>query len=116
MGKINKKLHMKNYTKSALRRKGFRYDLECSTKEYDCFTYNFPVDNYNNTPIVMCRIRVYLDNGEVNLDVINCGNGSLYPAWYLREDRLYSYQKEYLQKIDLKIKNELRKLEITERN
>lgn len=115
MGNLNKKIFMKNPTKSSLRRKGFRYDMECSTKDYDCFTYNFPVDYYNSTPVVMCRIRVYLDNGEINLDVINCGNGSLYPAWYLREDRMYDHQKEYLEKIDIRIKEELCKLEIKER-
>ena len=110
MDYLNTKLFMKNPTKSSLRRKGFRYDVECSTKEYDCFTYNFPIDYYHKIPVVMCRIRIYLDNGETNVDVINCGDGSLYPAWYLREDRLYNYQKEYLTKIDKKIREELIKL------
>ena len=106
---------MKNPTKSSLRRKGFRYDMECSTKEYDCFTYSFPVDYYNKTPVIVCKIRVYLDNGEVNLDVFNCGDSSMFPAWYQRNSRLFDCQREYVSKIDQKIGKELDKLGVVRR-
>lgn len=115
MDYLNTNLFMKNPTKSSLRRKGFRYDMECSTKEYDCFTYSFPADYYNKTPVLICRLRVYLDDGETNIDVINCGDGSIYPAWYMRDDRLYSCQQEYLSKIDKRIDKELNKLGIEEK-
>lgn len=112
MDLLKTKYFMKNPTKSTLKKKGFRYDLECSTKEYDCFTYSFPVDYYNKTPVLVCKVRVYMDNGEVDIDVINCGDGSIYPAWYQRNSRIFQSHKNYIEKIDNTINDELNKLHI----
>lgn len=110
---LKTKYLMKDATKSILRQKGFRYDVECSTKEYDCFTYSFPVDYYKKAPVLICRLRVYTDTGEVDMDVLNYGDGNIYPAWYQRNSRLYSSHKRYIAKIDNRINKEMKKLHIT---
>lgn len=109
MDYINTRYYMVNPTKSILNKKGFRYDLECSTKDCDCFAYSFPVDYYNKTPILFCKLRVYMDNGEVTIDVYD-KTGNIYPAWYQKGNRIYFTHKNYITKLDNIIRKELIKL------
>lgn len=111
---INSKYYIKNLTKSSLKKKGFRYDAKASTKDCECYSYEFPVDTYKNTPVIMCRIRTFLDNGDVTIDVFD-RFGSMLPEWYQRDNKQFECSKEYVSKIDRKIRKKLKILGIKKR-
>lgn len=100
---------MKNPEKTYLKKIGFRYDTKSSTNEYQCYSYKFVVDWYKNAPVLICKLRVFLDNGECRIDLYNM-DGSIYPAWY--QNNMFGHQKEYLFEINKKIKNEIKKFGI----
>lgn len=107
----NIKYFMKNPEKSNLKKIGFRYDAKSSTNDYQCYSYKFVVDWYKNTPVLICKLSVFLDNGECRIDLYNM-DGSIYPAWY-QSDNKFDYQKEYLLEIDKKIRDKIKKIGIT---
>ncbi len=111
---IGNKYYMKNPIKLSLKKIGFRYDTKCSTKDYECYIYEFPVSFYKKTPVIMCRMRVYMNNGDVTVDVHN-GFGLL-PAWYQKNNHQFSCYQEYISKIDKHISNKLKLFKIERRN
>lgn len=94
----NAKYFMKDYTISNLKKLGFRYDAKSSTNDYRCYTFNFVVDEYNDKPTLICKLRTYLDNGETTVDLYNSDN-TIFSAWYQQDNKSYTYQQEYLKKI-----------------
>lgn len=98
---VGNKYYINNPSKKLLKKNGFRYDVRCSTKDCECYIYEFPVEFYKKTPVITCRIRVYIDNGDVTVDVHN-GFG-LVPAWYQKDNSQFEHHKNHLSKIDRKI-------------
>lgn len=115
MDLLRDKTFVLNPTKSNLKEKGFRYDMIHSTKDYECYSYSFVLERYNRTPLIIATFRIYLDNGEVTIDV-NYDNGCVYPAWYQRNDRLYTAYKDHIKRLDQKIINKMKKLGIIDSN
>lgn len=95
------KYYINNPSKKFLKKNGFRYDTKCSTKECECYIYDFPVIFYKKTPAITCQIRVYMDNGDATIDVRN-GFGLL-PEWYQKENIQFLHYKDQIIKIDKQI-------------
>ncbi len=98
---IDNKYYINNPSKNLLKKNGFRYDAKCSTEDCECYIYEFPVEFYKKTPVTTCRIRVYMDNGDVTVDVHN--SFGLLPAWYQKENPQFAHYKNYLSKINRQI-------------
>lgn len=113
MGIINNKYYIKNPTITKLKKMGFRYDFISSTVDDKCYSYEFPVDDYNGHHTLMCTFRTYMDNGETIIDLRNA-DGSVFSGWYQYDDLIYNYLKDYLKCIENKIRNEINKLGIVE--
>lgn len=95
------KYYIKNPSTKSLKKNGFRYDTKCSTKDCECYIKEFPVAFYKKTPVITCQVRVYMDNGDVTIDVR--GNFGLLPEWYQKENTQFLYYKNQIQKIDKRI-------------
>lgn len=112
---INNKYYIENPTISNLKKKGFRYDFQSSTVDYKCYSYEFPVDDYNGHPTLICIFRTYLDDGETTVDLRNA-DGSVFSGWYQQDNPIYMYLKDYLDCICDKIQKEMDKLGIIKKN
>lgn len=95
------KYYINNPSIKSLKKNGFRYDAKCSTKDCECYIHEFPVAFYKKTPVTICQIRVYMDNGDVTIDVRD--NFGLLPAWYQNENPLFVHYKNQILKIDKRI-------------
>lgn len=102
---VGNRFYINNPIKSTLKKRGFRYDTKCSTKDCECYIYEFPVIFYKKTPVITCCIRVYMDNGEVTIDIHN-GFG-LIPAWYQKDNPQFTCHRKYISKIDRQIVDKL---------
>lgn len=95
------KYYIKNPSTKSLKKNGFHYDVKCSTKDCECYTNEFPVTFYKKTPVTTCQVRVYMDNGDVTIDV--CGNFGLLPAWYQNKNPQFIHYKNQILKINKQI-------------
>ena len=66
-------------TPEKFRSLGFRYDVIG-----ECYTYEFPVYKYKNSPTLFCRLWVDKDTEELNY-VVQDVNRKIYAAFYNRE-------------------------------
>lgn len=92
----------------SLKKNGFRYDTNCSTKECECYIHEFPVVFYRKSPVIICQIRVYMDNGDVTVDVRN--NFGLLPAWYQNKNPQFTHYKNQILKINKQILCKLKRI------
>lgn len=104
------KYYIKNPSTKLLKKNGFRYDTKCSTKDCECYIQEFPVALYKKTPVIICQIRVYMDNGDVTVDVRN--NFGLLPEWYQKENLLFAHYKSQILKINKRILYNLKRINV----
>ncbi len=111
MGKV-KSIHENQYiipdnSAKHLLELGFKYD-----SDEDKYIYNFSVLRYDKTTVLRCKVTVYTDTNEIQIDVTD-NNSMLYAPFYNIECGNYDV---VLNKINKAILNEFSKLKITKKN
>lgn len=102
------KYKKRNVTKKWLQENNFRYSTLFTDDESDAYTYKFPVHKYGTRIIIECEFILYVKNGDVKINVYDCGTHNKYVPFYNRE---YGYN-ELVSEIDKRIAEELKRLKI----
>lgn len=98
-----------NVTKAWLLQNGFRYNRIYSTDKSDVYTYRFPVYKYEKFTTLECELAIYLEDGNVVINVFDYGTNNKYAPYYYLE---YENYIKILDVIYEKINRELKRLKI----
>ena len=109
---IKKNYVKKKPTKTWLYNHGFKHSKIISDEFVDAYTYRFPVYRYNMLILLECEILIFLQTGEVRLNVFDNNTRDVYAPFYCYE---YGGKNSVLIQINNKIERELKKLGIKER-
>lgn len=99
----NNKYKMTDYSYENLKALNFKNVYS----EPELYCYKFVVDQYKNTPTLICTLMLDSTNGNVQIDVSD-SNNNFYPAFYQDMNGF----DNYIEKINNKIKYRLIKLGI----
>lgn len=108
---VDRKYIKEDITKEWLDANRFRYSKMHSDTYSDAYTYRFPVYKYGIFTILECEIVIYLDNGEVRINVYDNNSSNKYAPFYYEE---YGNYDKLLVIIHEKIEKMLNKFEIEE--
>lgn len=101
-----------NVTKAWLLHNGFRYNRMYSTDESDVYLYRFPVYKYEKFTTLECELVIYLEDGNVVINVFDYGTNNKYAPYYYLE---YGNYTKMLDVINNKIDKELKRLKISKK-
>lgn len=105
---VNTRYIKKDVTKEWLQLHGFKYNSIFSDEESDAYTYRFPVHKYGLFTILECEILIYINTGEVKINVYDYNTRSKYAPFYYKE---YG-NNTLVSSIEKKILSELKRLKI----
>ena len=108
----NKKYKKKGVSKEWLISHGFRLNREYSDICSNAYTYIFPVYKYRDKTILECELCIFLEDGEVKINVYEQGTKEMYPSYY--NDEFAKKNNEVLKIINRNILNKLKNLGVKE--
>lgn len=98
---INNTYYLPNNTSENLYKLGFKYSV------YDeGYIYIFPIEKYKNKSIILCKLYVDDFIGRTEISVIK-PSGNFYSLYYNRQ---FGNAEDFLERIDRKISDRLRKM------
>lgn len=98
-----------NLIKACLLHHGFRYNKDFSTTDLDIYTYRFPVYKYKNFIVLECEINIFMEDGNISINVYNYGTNDKYAPFYHLE---YGNYDKILKIVNEKIDKELKQIGI----
>lgn len=101
----------KNITKEWLQSNHFRYNKSYSDHEENVYTYRFPVYKYGCCVTLEAEILIFVNSGEVRINVYDSHTRNKYAPFYYRE---YGEYSTVINTINDKILKEFKKLGIEE--
>jgi len=96
-------------TKEWLQLHGFKYNKTLSCDDNEVYTYRFAVYKYTYYIVLECELSIYLDTGEVKVNVFDCNTRSRYAPFYYME---YGKDNKVVEKINKIILKEINRLNI----